>query len=427
MLLYFKTANSRSFAEEVEFSMIAADFGDKLLENTISLDKYGVSVLKSSVIYGANASGKSNLLKAMVDGSRVVLNRAQNLKGEELRHCYNKNQEINQSKPTRYVFGIFVDNVHFEYSFSHNAERIVEEQLIEFQPDQEPICHFERKYDLQTRKYDWSAFSESFQNEAATTLKTFIVKKNNLFLSVAANLSEDSEVRLPIAETIYAWFEEQLAYVINLAAPGLMGYEPSFKLIRQSPEVKKLFLDILEKTDFVIKDLIIEESKDEDGKVTLFAKSYHKGFNIHGEPVDVEYDFLKEESTGTQQLVAWLVPWLIALSKHQVLMVDELGNSMHPLLSEYLVNLFHKHSKSAQLIFTTHDVKLMNREKLRDDQIWLVHRDREGNSTIEPLSNYAIEDDKLLDNVYLQGIVGGVPEISCEPETSYAETQTSTI
>ena len=90
MLLYFKTANSRSYQEEVEFSMIAADYGNKQLNHTIVLENYGISVLKSSVIYGANAAGKSNLLKAIVDGVQLVLNSLKNNKGENIPHFYNK-------------------------------------------------------------------------------------------------------------------------------------------------------------------------------------------------------------------------------------------------------------------------------------------------------------------------------------------------
>ena len=109
MLLYFKTANSRSFEQEVEFSMIAADYGERLRENTVSLPQYGVSVLKSSVIYGANASGKSNLLQAMADGKNTILYSWRNSLDEKLRHYYNKNHESNKNLPTLYVFGILLE------------------------------------------------------------------------------------------------------------------------------------------------------------------------------------------------------------------------------------------------------------------------------------------------------------------------------
>lgn len=411
MLLYFKTANSRSYQQEVEFSMIAADYGNKQLNHTIVLERYGVSVLKSSVIYGANAAGKSNLLKAIVDGVQLVLNSSKNHKGDLLPHFYNKNQPVNQSQPSLYVFGLLTNNTHFEYSFSHNAERIFEEKLIEFLPERQ-INHFQRTYNPKTDKYDWSELSHEFQNEASRMLKEVIVKKNNLFLSAAANLPEDSHFKLPIAEQIYDWFKNRINTVVNLS--GHLNYEPALALIKKDKQAEALFLEILAKTDFIIQGFDIKTLPNGKGETKLFAKTYHEGLDVNGDKIKVAYDFLTEESTGTQQLIAWLAPWLLALSFNQILVVDELGNSMHPLLSEYLIEFFHQKSENAQLIFTRHDVKLMDRNKMRDDQMWIVHRDNQGNSTIEPLSNYLIDDDKQLDNAYLQGIFGGIPHIDKE-------------
>ena len=410
MLLYFKTANSRSYQQEVEFSMIAADYGNKQLDHTIVLERYGISVLKSSVIYGANAAGKSNLLKAIVDGVQLVLNTLKNYKGDPLPHFYNKNQLVNQFKPTLYVFGLLINHTHFEYSFSHNAERIFEEKLIEFLPDYQ-INHFQRTYNPNTGKYDWSELSHEFQNEASRMLKEVIVKKNNLFLSAAANLPEDSHLKLPIADQIYDWFKNQLITVVNLSAPNRINYEPALALIKENKKAQAFFLEILAKTDFAIHGFDIKMLPNENGEPRLLAKTYHEGINVNGEKIKVAYDFLTEESTGTQQLIAWLAPWLLTLSGNKVLIVDELGNSLHPLISEYLIDLFHKNSENAQLIFTIHDVKLMDRDKMRDDQMWIVHRDNQDYSTIEPLSNYVIDDDKQLDNAYLQGIFGGIPHI----------------
>jgi len=383
MLLYFKTANSRSYQAEVEFSMIAADYGNKQLDHTIALESYGVSVLKSSVIYGANAAGKSNLLKAIIDGVELVLNSSKNNKGDRLPHFYNKNKQVNQAKPTLYVFGLLINNIHFEYSFSHNAQRIFEEKLIAFLPDSQ-ITHFQRTYNPETDKYEWRV-SHEFQNEASRMLKEMIVKSNNLFLSAAANLPEDSHFKLPIAEQVYNWFKNHVSAVIN--PPNRINYEPALALIKEDKKAEAFFLEILAKTDFVIRGFDIKTLPNEPNQPKLSAKTYHEGIDINGEKIKVAYDFLTEESTGTQQLIAWLAPWLLTLSGNKVLLIDELGNSLHPLLLAYLIDFFHKNSENAQLIFTLFDLKLMADNKMRDDQIWIVHRDNQGNSAIEPLSN----------------------------------------
>lgn len=408
MLLYFRTANSRSFDEEVEFSMIAGDYGDKLLRNTVPLDKYGISVLKSSAIYGANASGKSNLLQAMTDGLHIILGIPKELKfsyHDELHHFYNKNRETNRHKPTLYVFGILTDDTAFEYTFSNTSERIYEEKLTEQSP-KEAIIHFHRTYNSRTNTYDWT-FSDAFAGKISETVREFMVKKNNLFLSSAANLPEDKTDRLPIADKIYQWFRKK----IMVRPPSLLLISDyhlslSLNLIKNDEKAKQLFLQMLEQTDFIIKNIVME---DENG--TLSVKTYHEGTDADGGRMSAEYDFFREESAGTRRFLAWFAPFYLSCFQNRLLLADELDTSMHLLLTEYLTEWFHRNTRTGQLIFTTHDVKLMNSRTMRKDQFWIVHRDRAGNSSLEPVSNYDIDDDKLLDNVYLQGILGGIPEI----------------
>ncbi|MDM8519465.1 ATP-binding protein [Anaerolineales bacterium HSG6] len=387
--------------------MIAADYGDKLPENIIPLEGYGVSVVKSAVIYGANASGKSNLLKAMVDAADFIIRNLERSRDEALPHPYNKNYEGNNDSPTQYIFGIFVKQTYFEYRFSYTDIQIFEEQLIEFSPDSQK-CHFYRQYNPQTKKYDWLEISNEFKERVDIFKLT--LNKANLFLSILANLDDDNDLKSGIIDDIYTWFKKRFAFDTNFESPGRMNYLYSLVGIEMNNEVKNLMLKLLKKSDFLIKDFKVEIEQDSDDD-RISAKTYHQGKDIQGQETLVEYDFFEEESVGTQQFVAWIVPWLLTVMKNYVMVIDEFGNNMHPLLAESLLDFFHERSDKAQLIFTTHDVKLMNREQLRDDQIWFVNRDKTGNSTLEPFSNYDIEEDKLLDYVYLQGVLGGVPQI----------------
>lgn len=410
MLLYFKTENFRSFEQEIEFSMIAADYGEKLLENTVPLPQYGVSVLKSSVIYGANASGKSNLLKAMIEGREIIVKSPSKVLDDKLPHYYNKNGDKNRQQPTLYVFGILIDDIHYEYLFSNDSEKIIEEVLIESQ-NGVPKVYFYRKYNVDSDRYVYQC-SPEFDTDAFKIVRNF-VKKNNLFLSIAANMAEafDSDA-IGIAVRIYRWFKEKLRFSLNLLHPGTIDFKKSLKLMYQDADMKKLFLEYLGKADFLIKEIEIEKIQ---GRLPHFlAYTYHEGTNMNGQSELIQYDFLKEESSGTQQFVGWLAYYFLALSKGQTLLFDEFGNNMHPLLTIYLLESFHKSSQQAQLIFNTHDVKLIASEKMRDDQIWIIERDNHGNSTIEPLSNYDIADDKLRDNIYLYGSLRGIPRIKTE-------------
>jgi len=345
----------------------------------------------------------------MTDGLHVILGIPRELKfayHDGIHHFYNKNREANRHKPTLYLFGILADDTAFEYMFSNTSERICEERLTEHSP-KDRTTHFHRIYNPDTDKYDWK-FSELFDNRTSQTITEFMVRKNSLFLSSAANLPEDKEERLPMADKIYQWFRKNSTpWTLSLQV-SKWEYNASLGLIKEDEKTKKIFLEMLEQADFIIRNIRIE---DKNGTSDLLARTYHEGTGTDGGRIPVEYDFFREESAGTRRFLAWFAPFYLSSSENRLLLADELDTSMHLLLTEYLTDWFHRNTGTGQLIFTTHDVKLMNSEKMREDQFWIVHRDRAGNSTLEPVSNYDIDDDKLLDNVYLQGVLGGIPEI----------------
>ncbi len=149
MLLYFKIKNSRSFSETATLSMIADDTIDRLPQNIINANSK--HILKTAVIYGANASGKSNLLKAFADGCIIVQNgisleRKQSTKNNTL-YLPNKNHETNKSLPTCYTYGLLIDDIRYEYYFSNDASRIVEEKLLCYEEGKKyPTTLFKRIY-----------------------------------------------------------------------------------------------------------------------------------------------------------------------------------------------------------------------------------------------------------------------------------------
>lgn len=148
MLIYFKTSNNLSYQEEITFSMIGGNFTE-YLENTIEIKKYKTKALKSTAIYGANASGKSNLLKAIANGVIFIQNSfSDSMQFDKIFNLYNKNNINNNNKCISYTFGILIYGIQFEYSFSLNKDRILEEHLLEYRT-QKPIQHFTRKFNSQ--------------------------------------------------------------------------------------------------------------------------------------------------------------------------------------------------------------------------------------------------------------------------------------
>lgn len=167
-------------------------------------------------------------------------------------------------------------------------------------------------------------------------------------------------------------------------------------------------MNFLKEADFTIVDLVIKETKEG----TIRGATVHKTVDLDGNESYMEFD-LTYESAGTNRFIAWIGVWIDVLEKGLTLLIDELGNSMHTLLSKHLVSEFHTiENKGGQLIFTTHDTNLMTQEIFRRDQIWIVDRDKLGNSLLYPMSDFKIKKGKVLENSYLQGTYGGIPHIS---------------
>jgi AAA15 family ATPase/GTPase len=378
--------------------MIAGSYTDHL-ENTIEVERYKIRVLKTSVIYGANASGKSNLLKAITYGARFVQVSFSNSQAtNHLPFFFNKNEVINVTKPTTFCYGILIDGIHFEYSFSIGDDRIFEEQLLEYR-SQKPIQHFFRVYIPEKKEYEWH-FSKLFVGEKETVKN--ITNERALYLTVG------SQTNIPIAVKVVKWFSaNNLMWSIDDDYPGNLNPDYTLRMIKNSPQTKEVILNFVRKADFTITDLNISESEN-----VLKATTIHKIKNVDGTYSDGFFDLKFDESAGTKRFIAWIGVWIDILSNGKTLIIDELGNSMHSLLLRHLISEFHERNLlKSQLIFTTHDTNLMTQDVFRRDQIWIVDRDSVGNSNLYPMSDFKIKKGKVLENSYFQGVYGGIPQI----------------
>lgn len=421
MLLYFKTSNSRSFDEEVTFSMIAADYGDILPNNVIYIENYNIHVVKTALIYGANASGKSNLLKSIED-AMIIINGSFNQnygkelvalleeKSQKFPYHPNKNKTSNLTKPTTYTLGFYTNENCYEYSFSIDGERVHTESLTFIPHDKVAILLFERIL-IQNgeHKYKWRFNADNFEETYQSITKS-ITKEYSLWLSTVFQFSpEDSVYRNKQIDEINNFLTKKIITLIHNETPGKMDHKYTINAIKQFPTVyKNKLIKQIKEGDLLINNIKVEEDPDSGKQIVITS---HKGLDNEGKAIDVDFDFFEEESAGTQQFVSWLYPLSAFQFNSAIAIIDELGNSLHTLLTRYLISQFQKKDARGQLIFTTHDVKLMDRELLRLDQIWLANRDKWGNSTLEPLSNYNIPEDMMLDNIYLQGTLQGIPKI----------------
>lgn len=409
MLLYFRVSNSRSIDKEIEISFIAGDYGKKLPKNIYPVKKYGFSVVKTLALYGANASGKSNILASLIDSSKIITEGIidklleRNLIIDNIRFFPNKNNIQNKNRPTSYTYGLLINEVYYEYQIQNNYEKITSERLWQFEPNEDnPITLFERKYN--GKKYIWF-FNKKFDDDFKHIIKS-VTNPTVTLLSEANNYIKNNGLNnYSSINYIYNWFNENIfeAYKPFLNKNFWIDY--SLISIAKNNIYKKNVLKTLKEAGFDIQDIVINLNKE-----TNIESAYI--FRINSNKEKIKYDFYKEESLGTREFIGNLFILLFSIDNSDIIIADEFGNNLHPLIAKYLISLFYKKKGSHQLLFATHYTELLNREEIRDDQVYLVDKDKDGNTIVSALSDYIIPEEVALDKIYLQGVLKGVPFIN---------------
>ncbi len=393
MLIEFGFRNSRSFYNGQQFSMVASKLKD-LSENTVSLDDVpslkNVSTLKSSVIYGGNASGKSGFIYSLLNAILVIRESFKTEPGKGVfRQCFNSQKRLDEE--TSYYFDFIINKVRYVYSFSCNFKHIINESLYAYPNGKR------QELFLRTKNSDNSYFwkiNASLKKEKGISDLTM---ENVLFLSRAATL--DSQKFKPI----YDWFSNSIN--IFILSNGMdIGSDYTDKMIVEDPVRRFELLQFMKKADFGISEIQVNENTNLQTAADRI-RFIHSGIDI---------PFTKSmESSGTNRLFnLWSIIRLV-LEKGYVFVVDELENSLHPLLLLEIIKLFNSDSNinGAQLIFTSHSPFLMSQKIFRRDQIWFCEKNENGESTIFPLSDFNIRNDFSIDKGYLSGRFGAIPNI----------------
>jgi len=412
MLVEFRVKNFRSLRDEQVLSLVASK--DKTLQDTHTLatDLSAVpSLLRSAVVYGANASGKSNLIKAMQYMRGVVVESATVIQpGQSYAvQPFRLDAEF-AGQATEFEITFILDNVRYQYGFAMTAQRIVSEHLLVYKAFK-PQRWFDRYFDTETGRdiYEFGSGLKGPKNlwEGAT-------RPNALFLSMAVQLN--SEALRPV----FDWFAHGLV-IFNEQAQ--LSPQTSIQMLKQV-EGRKQICDFLSAADISIADIEVVTRK-VPGQAVHFdlvagktevrteeMEEHQLRFSHITELGEAVFD-LTDESSGTRNLLFLTGPVLDILSKGLTLVIDELDTSLHTLLVRELVRLFHQpevNTGGAQLIFTTHDTSLLDAPDLfRRDQIWFVEKDRSQSSTLTALSDFSPRKNEALERGYLVGRYGGVP------------------
>ncbi|MFH1856943.1 MAG: ATP-binding protein [Candidatus Omnitrophota bacterium] len=418
MLIQFAVKNFRSFKDEAVLSLAASAIKELRDENTLRVSD-NLALLKSAVIYGANASGKSNLIQAMKFMKWFVLNSSKEtqVSSEKIKAERFKLHTETEKQPSVFEIIFIYDKIQYRYGFAVTEEEVVEEWLyyVLNKQELEVFTREKQKFDL----------SRHFKSEERLVQEKR-VRPNVLFLSVSAQFNG------AIANKIMEWFSAEFKCISSINSNHYGGITLSFS---EQEKGKKIILDFLKRADVGIENFKLLKTnidyeklpaelktmlKEKKGLIRVDVKTEHKKYDSKGKTAGlVDFDMNKEESYGTQKLFELSGPIIDALLKGKILAVDELDARLHPKLVRAVCELFNSKThnpRGAQLVFVSHNTNILDKELLRRDQIWFTEKDKYGASELfslvefkDPKGGKKVRNDASYERSYLKGIYGAVP------------------
>ncbi len=443
MLIEFKVTNYRSIREEQTLSLIASNADDELPQNTIETPlpgMKGAKLLKAAAIYGANASGKSNLLEALRFVVGFVRDSATGLKPDAPTGTqYFKLDPACAGQPSKFELHAVINGTRMLYGLEVTRQRVTSEYLVAY-PKGKPQVWFERDWNEEGKKYKWSKSSAQFSHDEALRSRT---RENASFVALAAQFDQ------PQARVVWDWIgsafyfadERQDLSPLNLAAALLEKESVRAILVQVLASVDLGIVDarvikkgndmktFLRAVNLRLKDIPEEKWSglpDQPGIETEYSLSSDFNFkpSEFSEPEllhrgkdgsAIPMDFYSEESTGTRRFLSLIIEAFLGAGRGHLTVVDELESSLHPLLVREIISVITgfpaTDGRCPQLIFTTHNPLLLDQTLLRRDQIWFTEKDQEGATRLYPLTDFKPRKDEALVKGYLSGRYGGIPFI----------------
>ena len=418
MLIEFSVGNFRSVRERQTLSMAASASADLRDSNTFSTDiKALPRLLLSAILYGPNAGGKSNLVKAFHVMQWIVLNSQAQQQGQVIPVVPFRLSSEMAGKPSEFEVHIIQDGVRYQYGFAASTERVHSEWLIAY-PQGRPQRWFDRAFNTETGADEYE-FSPLFHGGTRRQLLKETTRGNALFLSTAIQLNNEQ------LRPLFSWFKDRLAVVL----PGAQFRQDfSLRMFEEEGGHARM-MDFMTAADINIAGIEVQKKNfgpemlppdmpEPIREVILRDLQDKKMVNIRirhlGEGGEVVEFGLGDESDGTQKLFWIAGPWMDVLVKGRVLVIDELDTHLHPLLVRFLVSLMHgsgTNPKNAQLLSTTQNTSLLDDDSIRRDQFWFVEKKADNSTSVYPLTDFHPRKKEALERGYLKGRYGALPII----------------
>ncbi len=436
MLVSFSVENFRSFGEEQTFSLVASKAQKGHETHCIPIANTDEQVLRVSLVYGANAAGKSNLVRAIAFARELIIAGPGPMKRLSLnRFRFTEDQ----SKPSSFEFRFVVGERLFTYGFEVTPDAVAAEWLSVIGDNGREFDIFERKWsDLKFSNVKQLANDHAASRKALEAIELLGARPNQLLLNVIHEL--DPERIGALLQQVVWWFSECLEVVEadasfapmiewldakrpfrEFAASFLEGVATGIgelsvqKTSINAESIPKPFLEGLQSVSDVEgarmpvgSGMSIE--LDPEDATRVIRRNLTATHNVGGKNFTLPF---QEESDGTQRLMN-LLPALYHLKEScKVYVIDELDRSLHPLLSHSILKFFVETCSRAnqQLIVTSHETHLLDQELLRRDEIWFADKDESQQTRLYSLSEHGVRNDLRLERGYLQGRFGGVPTI----------------
>ena len=407
MIIEFIVKNWKSFRDETKLSFVAGKTAGNEREIPI-VNNYNLSLLPISAIYGGNASGKSNLVEAFKFAQQLVVNG----KGNDITTKPFFKDNESDSNPCCFNFKLLIDEIFYVYKFSVNHSRITEEKLSQVESDGTEKFLFEREGNT------FKPGTEKFHTELwGYTKDEHLVLNNAMSMNIKSLLP------------VYNWFNHSLQIIqSNVQFQNLLtAIEENEGLLEKLNEVlyyfdtgileiinQKLAPEVAETIEAgqggLSDQSVVLNSKNGKTQASRLVSKYQKP---NGEIINFP---LQLESEGSKRLID-LLPTFFKLTSNanlSVLVIDEIDRSLHSHLTKSLITAYlgttEKYSRT-QLVFTTHDLSILDPKILRSDETWVTDRNREGITRLHSFGDYKDLTEQDVFEKYELGVLGGIPNI----------------
>ncbi len=422
MLIQFTVRNFRTFREKATLNLLASNYDKETREsdNIIINEKFKFRILKSAVVYGANASGKSKFMEALAFMKNFAISSSKDSqKGDGIPVEPFLLSSESENEPSEFEVVFVLNDILYRYGFEVNEDVIVSEWLFQKRKIKEVELFYREHQNFATHSRNFT--------KGSFAVREGMVRDNSLLLSLAAQLNESTCI------DVIDWFRS-LKILSGLSEDGYQGYTMGKT---KDPDHKKKILELLKGADIGIQDIklemldledlpkdlpkdvresIINKSKDENVHFVNDILTTHKKYDEFGNHVgDVNFSMDDDESSGTRKFFALTGPILDVLENGYTFIVDELDSKLHPNLVCKIVALFASQKfnpKNAQLIFNTHNTNLLDSGLFRRDQVWFVDKNKLGEARLYSLGDFKSDEvrkTEAFEENYIRGKYGGVP------------------